>query len=82
VSVSISVITGVLASVGKTTLFTLFLTSLTISFESAHVFRVSVIKENQREELELILSIHFMSLISLYILSVIKLSMSFGFVQG
>jgi uncharacterized membrane protein len=82
VSVSSSVITGALASVGRTILLTLFLTSLTISFEFAQVFSVKIIDENQSEELEVTVSSHFISLISLYILSVIKLSISFGFVQG
>jgi len=68
--------------VGNTTLFTLFLTSLTTSFVSTQVFNVIIIDENQREELDSTLSIHFTSFTSLYNFSVIKLSISFGLVHG
>lgn len=80
VFVSISVITGDLASVGRTTLLTAFLTSSITSFTSALVFVVTTIFDIPSDEVEVILSTHLISFISLYILSVISLSISSGLV--
>jgi hypothetical protein len=82
VSVSISVMTGVLASAGRVTRLTAFLTSSRTSLIFALVFAVIDILENQSEEFDSILSIHLMSLISLYILSVTRVSISTGLVPG
>ena len=77
VFVSISVMTGDFASDGRITLFTEFLTSSITSFTFALVFVVITILDIPSDEFEVILSIHFISFISLYILSVISLSISF-----
>lgn len=65
VSVSISVITGVFASIGSITLPTLLRTSSSTSLTIALVLRVIVTLEIPSEELVVILSIHFISFTSL-----------------
>jgi archaellum biogenesis protein FlaJ (TadC family) len=80
VFVSISVMIGDFASDGRTTLFTEFLTSSITSFTFALVFVVIVIFDIPSDEFEVILSTHLISFISLYILSVMSLSMSSGLV--
>jgi len=80
VFVSISVIIGVFASVGSVTLFTAFLTSSITSLTLALVFVVTIMLDTPSDELEVILSTHLISFISLYILSVISLSISSGLV--
>jgi|GEM_PF-7070932 len=52
------------------------------SFVFASVFRVAVTVEIPRDDVDVILSIHFTSFISLYILSEIRLSISTGLVHG
>jgi hypothetical protein len=52
------------------------------SFVFASVFRLAVTTETPREDVEVILSIHFISFISLYTLSEIRLSISIGLVHG
>jgi len=73
---------GVFASVGSWILLTLFLTSESTSFVFASVLSSMFTLETPSDELEVILSIHFILLISLYILSDISESMSTGLVHG